>query len=62
MGVFEELIENKEDLIVKIMKILEGREATTKLNLDNIKFNVGESSVKVNGSLEISVAPFSKKK
>ncbi len=50
------------NLLKTIMKILEGREATTKLNLDNIKFNLGESSVRVNGSLEISVAPFSKKK
>ncbi len=62
MGIVEEIIGNKEELIGKILSILEGRETTTKLNLDNIEFNVGEAKVKVNGQIDISVAPFAKKK
>jgi hypothetical protein len=57
MGVFEELVNNKEELIVKLLKILEGKEASTKLNLDNIEFMVGNNKVRINGTVNVTVTP-----
>jgi hypothetical protein len=62
MGVFEDIAKNKEELLMKIFSILEGKETKTKLNLDNIEFNFGNSKVKLNGSIEFTVIPFAKKK
>ncbi len=62
MGIVEEIVANKEEFISKIIGMLEGRETNTKLNLDNIEFKVGEAKVRVNGKVEVSIAPFAKKK
>lgn len=61
-NVFEELIKNKEQLLMRILDIIEGREARTKVNLEDVELNVGNVSIKVNGSLEFVVAPIKKKK
>lgn len=62
MGVFEEIIKNKEELFVKILQILEGKETKTKINLDGVEFNIGNSKVSVNGNIEFTIVPFVKKK
>ena len=61
-SIFEEIVKNKEQLILKILDIIEGREARTKVNLDNVELNVGNVEIRVNGSLEFVVAPVKKKK
>jgi len=61
MGVLEELIKNKEDLVITFLKIIEGKEAKAKINLDGVKFMVGETEVKLDGSVEFSVIPLKKK-
>ena len=61
MGVFEEIIQNKDELIMKIIQILQGRETKTKINLDGVEFKLGEVGIKVDGKLEITIAPFAKK-
>ncbi len=62
MGVFEEIVKNKEEFIAKIFQILEGKETKTKINLDGVEFNIGNSKVKVDGSIEFVIVPFAKKK
>jgi hypothetical protein len=62
MNVFEEIIRNKEELIMKILQILEGKETNTKISLDGVEFNIGNSKVSVNGSVEFTIVPFVKKK
>ena len=61
-SIFEEIVKNKEQLILKVLDIIEGRETRTKVNLDNVELNVGNVEIKVNGSLEFVVAPIKKKK
>jgi len=34
---------------------LEGKEATTKLKLDGIQFNIGSALVKLNGEIDVTV-------
>jgi len=60
MGVLEELVKNKEDLILTFMKIIEGKEAKAKINLEGVKFMAGDTEVKLDGSVEFSVIPITK--
>jgi hypothetical protein len=62
MGVFDEIVKNKEELFLKILQILEGKETKTKINLDGVEFNIGKSKIKVNGDVEFTIVPFAKKK
>jgi hypothetical protein len=62
MGVFEEIVKNKEELVMKILQILEGKETNTKLNLDGVEFSIGNSKVSVHGNVEFTIVPFVKKK
>jgi hypothetical protein len=58
----EEIIKNKEQFLLKILEILEGKETKTKINLNGIEFKIGTSKVKVNGTIELIIVPFDKKK
>ena len=62
MGVFDEVVKNKEELLLKFFNILQGREAKTKLMLDGIELDFGKGKVKVDGSVELTFTPLSKKK
>ena len=60
--ILEEILSNKEELLIKFLEILEGKEATANVNLDGIEFNVGKSVVKINGNVEFTFVPFKEKK
>lgn len=62
MGVFDEIIKNKEELFLKILQILEGRGTRTKVSLDGVEFNIGNSKIRVNGEVEFTIVPFAEKK
>ena len=62
MNVIEEIIKNKEELFVKILQILEGKETKTKICLDGVEFDIGNSKVKANGNIEFTIVPFADKK
>ncbi len=62
MGVLEEILKNKEELILKFLSVIEGKETKAKINLDGVTFNVGKSKVKLDGNIEITIVPFLKKK
>ncbi len=55
MSLVDELLKNKEEIFVKVLQFLEGKEASTKLNLNGIQFTVGNMQVKLNGEVEVSV-------
>jgi hypothetical protein len=62
MGVIEEVLKNKEELLVALMKVLEGKESRARVNLDGVKFNIGKSSVKMEGEIEFTFVPLEDKK
>ena len=62
MGFVEELLKNKEELLVKFLSIVEGKETSANVSLDGIKFDVGGTVVKVDGNIEFTVVPPKKKK
>ena len=62
MGVIEEVLKNKEEILVAFLKVLEGKEAKAKVNLDGVKFNIGKSSIKMEGAVEFTFVPLEKKK
>ncbi len=62
MGVIEEIIKNKEEILVAFLKVLEGREARAKVNLDGVKFNIGKSAVRMEGAVEFTFIPLEEKR
>ena len=62
MGVIEEVIKNKEEILVALLKVLEGKESRARVNLDGVKFNVGKSSVKMEGEIEFTFVPLENKR
>lgn len=57
MGVIEEILKNKEDLLTKFLSIVEGKETKANVNLDGIEFKVGKTSVQLNGNIEFTLVP-----
>ena len=62
MGVMEEIIKNKEELLIKLLNVLQGKEATAKIRLDGVKFNIGEVAVKLDGEVDFTFVPPKPKK
>ena len=62
MGVVEEIIKNKEDLLIKFLDVLSGKEATARVNLDGVQFNVGKAKVRLEGQVNFTVVARDKKK
>ena len=61
MGLIEEILKNKEEILVSFLKVLEGKEARAKVKLDGIEFHVGQSTVKLNGAVEFTFIPLEEK-
>jgi len=61
MGVIDEILKNKEDILIGFLSIIEGKETKTRINLDGVKFRVGKTTVKVEGAIELSIVPGKKK-
>ena len=61
MGVVEEVIKNKEELLIRFLDVLSGKEATARVNLDGVQFNVGKSKVKLAGEISFTVIAGGKK-
>lgn len=59
---FEEIIKDKEELIKTVLKLLEDKEAKAKLDLTGVNFHIGNSEVKVDGSIHLTFIPIEKKK
>ena len=62
MGLIEELIKSKEDLLIKLLQVIEGKETGIRVNLDGVKFNVGDVNIKLKGDVEFTFIPFRDKK
>ena len=62
MGIVEEIVKNKEELLVKFLSIVEGKETKANVNLDGIKFKVGNTAVRLEGNIEFTVVPYVKDK
>lgn len=61
-GIIEEVLKNKEELIVALLKVLEGKETRARVKLDGVKFKIGKSSVKMEGNVEFTFVPLESKK
>ena len=62
MSIIQQLLENREEFILKVLDLIEGKEAKTRLNLNGVKLKFGKADVKLEGNIEISVMPVTKKK
>ena len=61
-GIIEEILKSKEELIVALLKVLEGKETRARVKLDGVKFNIGSSSVKMEGTVEFTFVPIEERK
>ena len=62
MGIIEEILKNKEELLVKLLEIMEGKESRATVDLNDVEFHVGKSLVKLKGTLEFTFIPIEKRK
>lgn len=62
MGLIEEILKNKEEILVSLLNVLEGKEARAKVNLDGIEFHIGKSAIKLSGEVEFTFIPLEDKK
>lgn len=62
MGVIEEILKNEQDILVKFLEILQGKETKAKVDLNGVKFKLGKSEVKMEGSLSFTFVPMASKK
>lgn len=62
MGLMEDIIKNKEELVTKLLDVLQGKEATARVNLDGVKFNVGKVTIKLSGEVDFTFVPPKSKK
>ena len=60
-GILEEIIKNKEELLVKFLQVAEGKETGVKVNLDGVVLKIGETKIKLTGDVEFLFVPFKKK-
>jgi len=60
--IIKDIMKNKEDLLIKLLDVLEGREAKAAINLDGLEFMLGESKIRLGGKVEVSFLPYTKKK
>lgn len=60
MGIIEEILKNKEELLVKLLEVMEGKESRANINLDGVEFHVGQSLVKMKGNVELVFVPLEK--
>ncbi len=61
-NLMEALMKNKEELLIKFLQILEGKEAKGEVDLGGVSFKVGEANVELSGKINFSVRPSGKKK
>jgi hypothetical protein len=52
----------KGQIIETILKMLEGKEAKAKINLNGVKFKIGKSQVQLAGTIDITFVPLEKRK
>jgi len=66
MGALENMLEaimkNKEEILIKVLQILEGKEARGEIDLGGVEFKVGDAKVELNGRIAFSFQPYEKKK
>jgi hypothetical protein len=62
MGIVEEILKNKEEIIVNLIKLMEGKETQAKIDLNGVSFKVGDTKLMLNGSIDVDVVPVVKKK
>ena len=53
----EQILKNNEDLIIRFLEVLQGKETKATVNLDGISFQLGKTDVLVNGSVEFTIVP-----
>ena len=57
-GFLEEVLKNKEELVVKMLSVLQGQETSARVNLDGIEFEVSKGvKIKLNGQVEFTLVP-----
>jgi len=62
MGLLEEILKNKEELLVKFLEILEGKEASARIDLSDVKFKLGHMTIELDGEVRFTLMPKKKKK
>ena len=61
MGIIEEIIKNKEELLIRFLQVMEGKETGVKVNLDGVKLKIGNVTVALKGDVEFMFVPFREK-
>jgi len=61
MGIIEEVLKNKEEIVIRLLSILEGKETSAKVNVDGVELQLGKTKVKLSGEITFTIVPLKKK-
>ena len=61
MGIVDDIVKNKEELILKMLDVAGGKETSARVNLDGVAFNIGKSKVSLEGHVTFTLVPDKKK-
>lgn len=59
--VVKTLVKTEEDLIMRVLDVIAGRETSAHVNLKGVRFMAGKTEVKLDGDITVAVTPVKKK-
>jgi hypothetical protein len=58
MGFLEDILKGREEMIISALKVLEGRKASVKVDLDGVQFEISRGiRARLSGQVRITVLP-----
>ncbi len=60
-NLIEKFLEDNSDVIVKVLRILEGKSASARIKLDGMQFDIGDSKIEIRGEIDLVFIPDKKK-
>ncbi|MBU0953122.1 MAG: hypothetical protein KKA90_01720 [Nanoarchaeota archaeon] len=60
-SIIQELLKNKEGMILQVLELLQGKETKAKIDLNGVAFNIGKSKVTLEGKIEFTLVPLAKR-
>ena len=55
--IIEKFLQDNSEIIMKVVRVLEGKSATARIKLDGIQFKVGDATIGLSGEVDLKFVP-----